>query len=183
MNSITEHHRLKAYRNAHEDVRDLYASDKLVEYIDRLILLFEIKLLYRDVSEIIADHILGFYKDTELPELFQKKLALDAEQSNRMFLEVKKFLSLNLKLDTGDTPTKKQELAKLAEQFAQPRVVAPVVMQPSENGTEDVTPLRTMQGDMNRIHGYGAYNEALERGEDATQAHVSSQTDILKKGE
>jgi hypothetical protein len=55
-------------------------------------------------------------------------------------------------------------------------------VQPLENRTEDVTPLRTMQGDMNRIHGYGAYNEALERGEDATQAHVSSQGDILGKG-
>lgn len=76
---------------------------------------------------------------------------------------------------------KKQELTRLAEQFARPRVATPSVEEVVENSAENVTPLRTMQGDMNRIHGYGAYNEALERGEDATQTHVSNQGDILGK--
>jgi hypothetical protein len=182
MNSITEHQRLLAYRNAPEDVRDVYASDKLIEHIDRLIMLFEIKMPYRAVSEIVGDYILGFYKESDLPLLCQEKFALDANQSERIALEIQNFLSLSLNVETKGTLTKKQELAQLAEQFAKPRVATPAVEEAVENTAENVTPLRTMQGDMNRIHGYGAYNEALERGEDATQAHVSSQGDILGKG-
>ena len=76
---------------------------------------------------------------------------------------------------------KKQELSKLAEQFAKPRVMEATAEEAQEASTENVTPLRTMQGDINRIHGYGAYNDALEASEDTTQAHVSNQTDILGK--
>ncbi len=78
---------------------------------------------------------------------------------------------------------KKQELSKLAEQFAKPRAVEMTAEEALEIGTENVIPLRTMQGDINRIHGYGAYNDALEAGGGTAQAHVSNQGDILGKGE
>ncbi len=180
MNSVTEQHRVEAYRNAPEAVRDLYVSDTLVEYIDRLILLFGITMPYRAVSEIVGDYILGFYKDSDLSDLCQAKLALSVTDAERMTAELIQFLTPKIQQE-AIVSTKKQELAQLAEQFARPRVATPVVDEAVENTTENVTPLRTMQGDMNRIHGYGAYNEALERGEDATQAHVSKQGDILGK--
>ncbi len=85
----------------------------------------------------------------------------------------------------------KTELQKLAEQFAEKskrvQQTAPVPAPQTEPTQaevapelEKVQPLRTMQGDINRIHGYGAYNEMLEK-EKAEQGYVSNQNNALGK--
>ncbi len=59
---------------------------------------------------------------------------------------------------TATEVKKKEELRNLAQTFGQPspeRLENPEV----QTLTENVEPLRTMEGDMNRIHGYGAYRE------------------------
>ncbi len=48
----------------------------------------------------------------------------------------------------------------------------------NETSQETVLPLRTMQRDINRVHGYGAYNEMLKN---EGEVHSSKQDTVLKK--
>lgn len=69
---------------------------------------------------------------------------------------------------------KREDLTKLAETLAQPRTQD----QAAPLSVEDIVPIRTMEQDMERVHGYGAYREKLEQEEAEV---VSSQDDLLKK--
>jgi hypothetical protein len=62
------------------------------------------------------------------------------------------------------TMEKKDDLARLANSFAQSKPQEGVVGEGEkvEATTDDVVPLRTMGGDINKIHGYGAFNAAQE---------------------
>jgi len=177
----TEQQRIETYRNAPEAIRELYVSEALTQHIDKLIETYKITLPFKDVSEIIGDTILGFYKISDLSRLFQEKLGLDTGQSQRMTSELIEFLSPVVQREA--TNPKKESMASLIETFSKP---APIIAasEPVVEQQEDVAPLRTMQKDMNRIHGYGAYNDALAQQETELQdsSVSSSQEGILNNG-
>ncbi len=58
-----------------------------------------------------------------------------------------------------------------------PTPVAPLVDEDSE---DDVEPIRTMDQDINRIHGYGAYRDQLEKEEQSRNA-ATAQSDLLSQ--
>jgi hypothetical protein len=112
-----------------------------------------------------------------------------------VFLEVAESTEAQIRMSLEETADKKTDLQKLAESFAEkskraqmsaPSDVAPVpttISSTPEVATqtvvrEAVTPLRTMKDDVNRIHGYGAYNEARENDENVVR---SNQNNILRK--
>lgn len=161
MNLITEQNRVDVYRNAPEKIRELYTSDSLTNRVDTLYASFGVTEPFRSMSEIVGDTVLGFYKISDMPRLFQQKLGVSADESQRITSLLIESLSPVIAREEEQIKTKKGELTALADTFAKPnaeRLENPDV----QMHTDNVEPLRTMEGDMNRIHGYGAYNAAKE---------------------
>jgi hypothetical protein len=130
--------------------------------------------VYQRYAEIIGDVILGLHKTTDMPRLFQQKLGVSADESQKITSELLEFLSPVVAREAKEASTKKEELGKLQETFSQPSAPLP----PDIGHTENVKQIRTMGGDINRIHGYGAYRE--ENPDDEATV-ISSQEDILSK--
>jgi hypothetical protein len=130
---------------------------------------------YKAYAEIVGDTILGFYRITDIPRLLQQKLKVSADDSQRITSKLIDFLSPLVKREEEEAQAKKAELNKLADTFASPEGITAKGATPID--TENVEPIRTMEEDMHRVHGYGAYREAQDK-EDAV--HQSSQDDVLK---
>ncbi len=154
---ISEKNRIDTYRNAPDSIRELYVSDKIGELITNLGVKFASNFSEKISIEIIGDTILGFYKIEELPKLFQEKLMIGADQAHRMTADLMDFLAPIVEREQAENNIKKAEAHKLADEIATIPKDAP-----SDTVTEApaVKPMRTMAGDMNRVHGYGAYREA-----------------------
>lgn len=117
--------------------------------------------------------------------------AIEVEVKNEIFDLVDDILASvisarrEIQASLGDTTLlhtmeKKESLSKLADTFAQPkeeRLENPAI----QTLTENVEPLRTMEGDMNRVHGYGAYVEMKEAQANGQTGASSVQEDILAK--
>lgn len=197
MNTNLKHHRVEAYRNAPENVRELYASEELTEKLDILHTSFKIPVTFREFSTVVGDAILGFYKISDIPKVLQEKFGITQETSKSIVLQLSTLLEPILHPNDTVALTQKTDLQRLAEQFAEksrlaqttnqngtpvqetPNTAIPVAAVDTEQEPiENVQPLRTMQGDINRIHGYGAYNEMLEK---EGKVHTSSQDTSLRK--
>lgn len=158
---VTEHSRVESYRNAPDEIRMLYVSDTLTNHVDKLYTLFKVTAPFRTMSEIVGDTILGFYKISDMPRLFQQKLNVSADDSQRMTSQLIEFLSPVVKREEMEANARKEEVSNLAQSFAQPnpdRLKDPEI----QAYTENVEPIRTMSEDMNRVHGYGAYRAQEE---------------------
>jgi len=177
MPPINEERRIEAYRTAAENIRALYVSDELTKLTDKIYITFRITEPFKALSTIIGDAILGFYTIADMPKLFQQKLGVSADESQRMVSQLIEILGPVVEREQYTQTLKKQELSKLRETFAQREIAG----DNPKSGPEDVVePIRTMAQDMSRVHGYGAYREELEKEEGI---HQSSQTEMLKKEE
>ncbi len=113
----------------------------------------------------VGDTILGFYQTKDLPNLLHKSLGVPPETAQRIVAELAEHLSPVLERERLLANPKLEEVKALHNQFAisAGQVASPVAS--GEVGTEpeeplhNVTPMRTMAGDMTRIHGYGAYRQ------------------------
>lgn len=181
MNVITEQQRVETYRNTSAEIREMYVGDQLIEHIDHLILLFEITNPYKEVSEIIGDTILGFYKIADMPKLFQQKLGVSADVSQKMTSELIEFLSAVVKREQEEATVKKESLATLTQTFATPAVPIQATAEVPKPPVEHITQMRTMQSDLNRIHGYGAYQQSREAIQKEETVATSSQEELLDK--
>jgi hypothetical protein len=103
-------------------------------------------------------------------------MGVSADESQRITSKLIDFLSPVVRREEEEAQNKKEELNKLAQTFAKP--AAPAQPAPVEEYQGGVEPIRTMEQDMNRVHGYGAYREQQEQQEEKV---VSSQDDLLKK--
>jgi hypothetical protein len=185
--NISNNERVERYRKSADNVREYYIGEDLIRNTDLLIEKFLITQPYQIISEIIGDTLLGFFKLEQLSELFVERLGISLETAHEIAEDAEKFIAPVLSAQEQDAQNKKTDLQRLAEQFAQkgarasssekaPTETSHVVTQEIEK----IQPLRTMEGDINRIHGYGAYNEMLERGTEA-DVHTSDQDDMLKR--
>ncbi len=160
MKPITEQQRLETYRNSSEDIREIFISENLVEQIEKLMLLFEINVTYKEVSEVIYDTILGFYKISDMPRLFQQKLGVTPDIGQKMTAQLIEFLSPVVQREEVASKEVAESKVTLMQTFANPQPTAERAA--STVPHTYVTPLRTMEGDMTRIHGYGARQEAQD---------------------
>ncbi len=165
MGTIQEQQRVEAYRNASEDVRALYVSDALTEQVDKLYTLFGITEPFKVLSDIVGDTILGFTKITDMPRLFQTKLKVSADESQRITSQLIELLAPVVQREEEASKVKKEDLTKLADTFSKPEGLknSPT---PNAQYADVVEPIRTMSGDMNRVHGYGAYRTNNESNND-----------------
>lgn len=79
-------------------------------------------------------------------------------------------------IDLGKRMEKRDDLTRLQEAFTQQTPLAPKT-DTNEDALSSVQPIRTMEQDMSKVHGYGAYREM----EAEQQQTISSQDEILKK--
>ena len=113
-----------------------------------------------------------------MPRLFQQRMKVSADESQRLTSKLIDFLAPVVKREELEANTKKEELSKLADTFSAPEgITKQQGIDPS--AAENIQPIRTMEEDMHRVHGYGAYKAPQEEQEDAKI--TSQQDDILKK--
>lgn len=176
--------RSEKYKSLNETLQNLYGSPEAGTFMYSIFKRFLLEeVMYAVYAQIVGDCILGFYKTTDLPRLFQQKLQLSADEAQRLTSSLTEFLRPVIHRETVEAEAKRQKLTSLATTLQNPspdRLVNPDI----ETATENVTPLRTMEKDMNRIHGYGAYRAQEDGGveNDVEEGIVkSSQEDILPR--
>jgi len=157
----------------------------------------------------IGDTILGFYKTTELPKLLQKKVGVSADDAMRIVSDLQDFLAPVIAREKGEINPNQAELKELQKTFTPAPTTTPTQetpMQITQRGVQEnvsvvtsapttpseqtdiekVKPMRTMEEDMDRVHGYGAYraqfpDEAQEIEHVEEVIRSASQEDILKE--
>lgn len=197
---ITQEQRNKKIESLSETFKDLYSNPDAGEFYSTI---FSKNLLeqrqYTQYINVIGDTILGFYAFINMAELLQKEVGVSADDAQRIVADLTEFLAPVIAHEKEEM----SELQKLQETFS------PVLLdkkatdaaEPTQQGTAPnettsqstskeehipVQAMRTMEGDMSRIHGYGAYRaEFPEEPQEAEHAEEvirgASQDDILQE--
>lgn len=165
--------RIARYQTLSEVFQNLYGSPQSGERMRSIFTMFELpEERYGVYAEIIGDTILGFNKLSDMPRLLQQKLNLGADLSQRITSRLVDLLAPVVRREEEEARTKKAEMEALRQSMSAASSV------PTE--AKEVSPVaavRTMEDDINRVHGYGAYRAQPE--ESAENVHRSSQEDIL----
>lgn len=170
--------RTEKYKNADELIQSLYSAP---ESGSTMYVIFQKAQLqennYAQYAEIIGDTILGFNKIADMPRLFQQKLTMSADEAQRLTSSLIEFLAPVVQREEVEEQAKKFEMGALAETLS---MQAPERLQNPDiqKLTENVEPLRTMQTDINRIHGYGAYNAQKDADSGISDASVQPQNPV-----
>jgi len=147
---------MERYASLPEEMKRLYSSEEATAVSKLVISKFNLTpeqaALFLDLT---GDVILGFNRISDMPRLFQQKLGLSADQSQRMTSNLIDFLEPVVHREEQGASMKKEEIAQLARAFAKPENLSSV--QSDHASSTGVEPIRTMEGDMHRVHGYGAY--------------------------
>lgn len=189
---ISNEQRLEVFKTIQENVADLYGSSELATKLRILGELYPTKNQSLFV-DIIGDTILGFYHTKDLPTLLQKELGVSADTAQKIVADLAEIFAPVLEREASDVRKKQEDLRGLQQQFmsgtsdvaATPASTEtaidtpiPVAVPEEETGSiHDVAPMRTMAGDMNRIHGYGAYRGTGDTTENVVSS--PSQNDLL----
>lgn len=179
MNPITEENRIEKYRTAAAEIRALYVSENLTKIVGSIYDKYAFTQPFKILSDIVGDTILGFTKISDMPRLFQQKLGVSADESQRMVSQLIEILGPVVEREATEASAKKEEMGKLADTFAKPEGLT-TPLSGATPVVEVVEPIRTMAQDMNRVHGYGAYREEEDKKE-STESIASSQTEIIPK--
>lgn len=170
--------RIEKYKSLNEVLQNLYGAPESGATMYRIFQKVELtEDKYKIYAEIIGDVILGFNKVADLPQLFQQQLSVSADQSQKITSELIEFLSPVVQREGEDT-----KVQSVSDETVTETTTENSQTQQSDTdvpSTTIVEPLRTMEGDINRIHGYGAYRE--KHPEEAVV--TSAQEDVLKKKE
>jgi hypothetical protein len=194
--TITPNERYETFTKLPEGLKEFYDSYHTAQKLG--LVLDQNKCDVRYGIEIIGDTILGFYKLHQMPDLFVSELGVTRETAQKMTSELVEFLGPVLKREEELNESKKTDLQKLAESFAEKgRLASAKIADTSHTETapaapegtkapyiplsdaEKVQPMRTMQGDTTRIHGYGAYYEQKEK--DGEVHTGKGQEELIKK--
>lgn len=152
MVTITEENRRKRFRAADEPIRELYGDIQLGEKLTELRMHFVPNTDKKTFIDCVGDTILGFYKTGELPRILQEQSDVSADDSQRIVSELIEFLSPVIERENKQ----KKDLTELADTIQKRGTETATQTQTTNDASEGVQPVRTMQRDINRIHGYGA---------------------------
>lgn len=150
---------------------------------------------YVTYATIVGDTILGFHHSSQLPALLQQQLGVSADTAQHIVASLAELLTPVLEREKLQANPKLAEMKQLHDQFTAAPGTAPSTPAATPTATpsptipesapadasNDVQPMRTMAGDMNRVHGYGAYRQINPDSESEPVAHAQSQDDLLKR--
>ena len=154
---------------------------------------------YLNYSRTIGDLILGFKTTSELPELLETELEIDEATAIARVEDLRNFLKPVYDRENGLLPPEPEPEPSYEEKVqaasepattltkATPTWNATLLEKssPAESTTpepnEKISTMRTMAGDMKKIHGYGAYRDENPTDTDSKE-HVtkSSQDEALQ---
>ncbi|OGG41453.1 hypothetical protein A2837_03005 [Candidatus Kaiserbacteria bacterium RIFCSPHIGHO2_01_FULL_46_22] len=163
--------RSELYKNAPENIRDIYAGEKTGELLRSAADSIGItdRVIYKDFALTVGDVILGLYRKEQLGQLLQERLSFTTEQVDKVLITLNDLIRSVPNNENAELPT--------------PTVLAPstpsVVVQ-----TPITKPLRTFAEDasLSRAHGYGAFRSPENtEGAGAETIHRSNQDDIIKQ--
>lgn len=161
--------RQQAYLAAPESIQHCYSSRDAAKLNKAIQEKFDLTATQFDsFLEVSGDTILGFYQTKDLPGLLQKEAGLSADTAQHIVASLAEHLTPVLERERMLANPKLGEVKALHQQFSvsggQPGATAAATVPPptaeEPESMHNVTPMRTMAGDMNRIHGYGAYRQA-----------------------
>ena len=175
----TENNRDQAYENADESIKKMYGSAdsgiKLSSAFEKYNLHYS---LYEEYAIIVGDVILGFYKTTDLPRLFQTELGLGADDAQRLTTDLLEFLSPVLKREEEELKLQKEPINNLVNTIEAEHPNRELVEIEKPRETEPI-PEQT-----ERIHGYGSYRSQYRYGEEPEKQEnvlkAVDQSDLLK---
>ncbi len=202
--------RNELYKKLSTQLQDLYASPESGALLRQVFTTYQLNnSLYTKYVRCVGDTILGFYKTTDIPELLQKEVGVSADDAQRIFSDLQSFLAPVIEREKNEENPNRPELKELEEVFQkQPaQTTAPDVTEdtipeseqtPTPNTTaptqQDSTQIQkkppvgihTMETDINRIHGYGAYrakfpDEVAESAHKEEVIRSASQEELLQK--
>lgn len=150
--------RMEKYQKLSENLQRLYASPESGRELSLIFEQYRLQeALYPIYAEIVGDTILGYYRLSDLPRLLQQRMKLSADESQRVTSKLLDFLSPVVRREEEERKAKTSEYQELAQK------VAAVKPNDAPLSIEKVEPLRTMETDMHRVHGYGAqYQSTLQ---------------------
>ncbi len=178
----TDNDRIERYRSSEESIQNLFASPESGTTLSETFKKYNLdEELYKKYAQLVGDVILGFYKIVDLPQLLQKRLGVSADEAQRITSDLIEFLSPVAKQEEREVTEKKESLTKLADSFKSPQKVSSgESLEPAADvALEKVEPIRTMQRDATRIHGYGSVSTNTDEDEPTVKALDQDQT--LKK--
>jgi hypothetical protein len=92
--TITTEQRLECYEKASTVVQDLYASDNSGTVLTQISKKHNIpKEKYRDFARVVGDVILGFYPQSQIPELLQQRIGVDTIRAGAITTDLQMFLA------------------------------------------------------------------------------------------
>ena len=109
--------------------------------------------------DVVENVTLGFNKISELPNQLQLKVGLSKEDAQRLTSELIDAWGPIVEREEAEATEKKESVASLADKIAaiKPQETEGVEVSHEEVRTpEPAKPIRTMQQDVDRAHGYGA---------------------------
>ena len=176
--NITPQMRNEEYRKLHPILQMTYGSDEATKMNSIIIHKHELdEDQAKEYMHVVGDTILGFHKTADIPRLLQERVGVGADQSHRIMSDLIEYLSPVIEREQKTTNIKKEDIDKLAETFEAANQGRPKEVRP-EGSPGDVQPLRTMRGDMNRVHGYGAFT-AQETNDDEPVVQASTQDELV----
>lgn len=148
--------RMQRYATLSENLQNLYSAPESGQFMHQIFQRFGCdEANYLTYAEVVGDTILGINRITDMPRLFQQKLGLSADEAQRMTSQLIDFLEPVVRREEQEATMKKEEMAALAQTFATPENLSKT--QTQQTPLENVEPIRTMEQDIHRVHGYGAY--------------------------
>lgn len=160
MEYITNEERNAAVTTKNAKIQSLYTSEESGRILRKV---FESHSLppaqYPIYATTIGDAILGFFPFTELADKLAKHLEVGSDKAQSILKDLENFLS-----PVAETASELNKAVD-ANEVAEPEVIS-------------VEPLRTMERDMKKAHGYGA-TAAPEETEEVV--HKSNQDESLKR--
>lgn len=150
---------IAAYTNAPLDVQKLIDSDAIPNFIENLIEQYRIEgSKKRILVSQLSDVVLSLITVEDFIERIEKESSISLEIRSELQNAIKIFLSnpYEYKNSNASQTVSPQhiELGELPK--------AKEAVQLSSQDVETIPPLRTMQRDAERIHGYGAYRSRMK---------------------
>lgn len=169
----TREQREERYQNASERIQEAYGSSETGAMLMRLEDKYQLSNeVYKSFALTVGDVILGFFQESELPQLLQERVGMSNEQAREIARDLHDFLA-NL------PESEKQTIAK-PEEGTKPGMVSSDTNQTPTTPEQEpaVPPVRTMEGDAERIHGYGAYRPRRNTQTEQAQPAKSQLADL-----
>ena len=164
----TNEQRDERFEKANETIKYLYASEESGRVLSDLFNATDLsRVLYRDYAILVGDIILGFYQRSDLPKLLTEKLRILPSQAASLSAALEQHLSPSVYEPFTLTPPvassfQEKNVSTEATDRQGPASKAPASQEGVEQSLQAIERLRTMQGDAERIHGYGAYRRRNE---------------------